>query len=439
MRKVIPYLKVEYFKELHEKIIFESALEYISKYNSPPSVAAIEIALEENKNITENSYELALESLSNIEKNNEAINEDWLVRATEKFCQERAIHNAILDSIHIIDGKNKNQTKGAIPDLLSKALSVSFDTNIGHDYIDDSDRRYEFYNNKEEKIPFDIDLLNKITNGGLSAKTLNVIMAGTGVGKSLAMCHMAAACLSQNLNVLYITLEMAEERIAERIDANLLNIPIQELANISKDSYARKISRLKDNVKGKLIIKEYPTSTASSIHFRNLINELALKKSFYPNILFIDYINICSSSRLKHGANVNSYSYIKAIAEELRALAIEFKIPIVSATQTTRSGFSSSDPELQDTSESFGLPATADLMLALTSTEELAALNQIMIKQLKNRYSDISKNKRFIVGIEASKMRLFDANETAQRNMMEENRTENDRKDKFKQIRVGSN
>jgi len=341
--------------------------------------------------------------------------EEWLYEQTEKFCQERALHNAILDSIHILDGKEKTKGKGSIPQLLTDALSVSFDPAVGHDYIDDADKRYEFYHKTEKRIPFDLEYFNKITKGGMPQKTLNVVLAGTGVGKSLFMCHVAASSLSQNYNVLYVTLEMAEERIAERIDANLLNIKIDELETLPKDSFERKIERLKQSVKGKLIIKEYPPVSAGSNHFRSLMNELWLKKNFRPDILIVDYLNLCSSSRIKLGSNVNSYSFIKAIAEELRGLAVEFKIPILTATQTTRSGYSSTDPGLEDTSESFGLPATADFMFAMIATEEMEKLNQVMVKQLKNRYNDPTSNKRFIVGIDRPKMRLYDVEQSAQK------------------------
>jgi len=338
----------------------------------------------------------------------------WLVDRTEKFCQEKAIYNAVLGSISILDGKDKTHDKGQIPKILSDALSVSFDASVGHDYLENSDERYEFYHRKEERIPFDLDYFNKITKGGLPVKTLNIALAGTGVGKSLFMCHVAAGCMVQGKNVLYITMEMAEEKIAERIDANLLNVSVDDLVNLPKDLYDKKIARIREKTVGKLIIKEYPTATASSTHFRTLLNELNLKKSFVPDIIFVDYLNICCSSRIKAGANVNSYTYVKAIAEELRGLAVEFGVPIVSATQTTRSGFTSSDPGLEDTSESFGLPATADLMFALISSEELEELGQIMVKQLKNRYSDPTINKRFTLGIDRAKMRLYDVEQSGQ-------------------------
>jgi len=351
--------------------------------------------------------------IDNLQASDDSSKLEWLIELTEKFCQEKALHNAILESIHILDEKS-DKTKGAIPKILSDALSVSFDPNIGHDYIEDASKRFDFYHQVEKRIPFDLDFFNRITKGGLPTKTLNIALAGTGVGKSLFMCHVAAGALSQNYNVLYITLEMAEEKIAERIDANLLNVKLDDLANLPKDTYERKISRIKENIKGKLIIKEYPTASAGSIHFRTLLNELAIKKNFKPDIVFIDYLNICASARLKHGANVNSYSYIKAIAEELRGLAVEFKVPIVSATQTTRSGYTNTDPGLEDTSESFGLPATADFMFALITSEELEKLNHIMVKQLKNRYNDPTLNKRFVVGVDRSKMKLYDVEAAAQ-------------------------
>jgi len=368
----------------------------------------------------EDDYKKCFELVDELKSSTEVSRQDWLAEQTEKFCQEKALHNAILESIQILDEKSKtDKSKGSIPQILSDALSVSFDPNIGHDYIENAEQRYQFYHTIEKRVPFDLDYFNRITKGGLPQKTLNIALAGTGVGKSLFMCHMAASCLSQNLNVLYITMEMAEEKIAERIDANLLNVKLEDLGNLPKDVYDRKISRLKENIKGKFIIKEYPTASASSTHFRNLLNELSLKKNFKPDIIFIDYLNICASARIKHGANVNSYSYIKAIAEELRGLAVEFCVPIMSATQTTRTGFSNTDPGLEDTSESFGLPATADMMFALITSEELESLNQIMVKQLKNRYNDPTLNKRFAIGVDRSKMRLYDIEQSAQKNIVD--------------------
>lgn len=398
--------------------MFEEVQKYVLKYNQLPTSEAIHIAISDRENLFEDDFKKCSSLLTEVVSDTTESNTQWLLEETEKFCQEKAIHNAILESIQILDEKEKNtQGKGAIPQILSDALSVSFDPNIGHDYIENAEERFEFYHRIEKRVPFDLDYFNRITKGGLPQKTLNIALAGTGVGKSLFMCHMAAASLMQNLNVLYITLEMAEEKIAERIDANLLNVRLDDLAVMPKDTYKRKMERLKENVKGKLIVKEYPTASASSIHFRNLLNELSLKKHFKPDMIFIDYLNICASARIKHGANVNSYSYIKAIAEELRGLAVEFKVPIMSATQTTRTGFTNSDPGLEDTSESFGLPATADFMFALISTEEMESLNQIMVKQLKNRYNDPTLNKRFVLGIDRAKMRLYDAEQTAQTNI----------------------
>ena len=414
MRKVLPFLLREYFTDVTEKIIYDEISSFANTYNSTPTVEAIGLAIKEKRNLTDEQVEGSLAYLEEIRKDTEQPKIEWLVDKTEKFCQEKAIYNAVLNSISILDGKDKTHDKGAIPKILSDALAVSFDSSIGHDYLEDSDERFEFYHRKEERIPFDLDYFNKITKGGLPAKTLNIALAGTGVGKSLFMCHVAAGCMSQGKNVLYITMEMAEEKIAERIDANLLNVSVDDLMELPKDMYDRKVQRVREMTTGKLIIKEYPTASASSTHFRTLLNELNLKRNFVPDIIFIDYLNICCSSRLKAGANVNSYTYVKAIAEELRGLAVEFGVPIVSATQTTRSGYTSSDPGLEDTSESFGLPATADLMFALISSEELEALNQIMVKQLKNRYSDPTHHKRFVLGIDRSKMKLYDVEQDAQ-------------------------
>lgn len=355
--------------------------------------------------------------MDSLSKEDSTKEEKWLLDATEKFCQEKAVYNAIMESIQILDNKDPNRTKGAIPSILSDALSVSFDNRVGHDYIDMYSDRYDFYHRTEKRIPFDLEFFNKITNGGLPQKTLNIALAGTGVGKSLFMCHHAASCLSQNYNVLYVTLEMSEEKIAERIDANMLNLSMDELKKLPKDMYDSRMKRIKERVKGKLIIKEYPTASANASHFRALLNELKLKKNFKPDIIFIDYLNICASSRIKAGSNINSYTYIKAIAEELRGLAVEFNVPLVSATQTTRSGFVNSDPGLEDTSESFGLPATADLMFAIISTEELQNLNQLLIKQLKNRYNDPTANKRFTIGVDRAKMKLYDLEQSAQNNI----------------------
>jgi archaellum biogenesis ATPase FlaH len=366
---------------------------------------------------------------------------EWLLDATEKFCQEKAVYNAIMDSIQILDGKDTNRSKGSIPSLLSDALGVSFDPNVGHDYVDNFAERFDFYHRVEKRIPFDLEYFNKITKGGLPQKTLNIALAGTGVGKSMFMCHMSAAALLQNYNVLYITLEMAEERIAERIDANLLNVTLDDLMMMPKDMFEKRMGKLKEKVKGKLIIKEYPTASANASHFRALLNDLEMKKNFKPDIILIDYLNICASARIKAGANVNSFTYVKAIAEELRGLAMERKVPIMSATQTTRSGFSNSDPGLEDTSESFGLPATADFMFALISNEELEQLGQIMVKQLKNRYGDLNKYKRFTVGVDRSKMKFFDLEMKAQENVMQDQSVQSkpfdkQKYDKFKNLKV---
>ena len=412
-RKVIPFLQSEYFGESTERLLLNKIVDFVGEYNTIPTRESLLIELDRDDKIADGEFQSATEFVKNLTID-EKVQKEWLLDQTETFCQERAVYNAIMDSIQIIDGKDKDHGKGAIPDILTKALSVSFDTNIGHDFLEDYDDRFEFYHRKEERIPFDIELLNQITKGGLPRKSLNIILAGTGVGKSLAMCHMASANLMDGKNVLYITMEMAEEKIAERIDANLLNVSLDDLNTLPQQMYQKKVKRVKEKTLGKLIIKEYPTASAHVGHFRHVVNELGLKRNFTPDIIYIDYLNICMSQRIRAGSNVNSYTYIKAIAEELRGLAVEKNIPIVSATQTTRSGYSNSDPGLEDTSESFGLPATADLMLALVSTEELEDLDQIMVKQLKNRYSDPGSNKRFVVGIDRAKMRLFDADEEAQ-------------------------
>jgi replicative DNA helicase len=414
-RKILPFIKSEYFTDNTEKILFQEVEEYINHYKNLPTYESLVINFTESKTLTEQQVQDSIGMLREINsEKDERSDIAWLIDNTEKFCQDKAIYNAIMKSVKILDNKSDKDSKGSIPQLLSDALGVSFDSSVGHDYVEDADNRFDFYHRHETKIPFDLDIFNKITKGGLPTKTLNIALAGTGVGKSLFMCHVAGSCLSQGLNVLYITMEMAEERIAERIDANLLNIDISDLHAISKQDYDRKFSAMRVKTQGKLIIKEYPTAAASALHFRALLNELQLKKSFKPDIIFIDYLNICASARIKPGSNVNSYSYIKAIAEELRGLAVEFAVPIVSATQTTRSGFTSSDPGLEDTSESFGLPATADFMFALISTEELEQLNQIMIKQLKNRYNDPNTFKRFVVGIDRAKMKLYDVEQSAQ-------------------------
>jgi replicative DNA helicase len=420
-RKVLPFLMKEYFTTREYKIVFLEIHEYISQYDALPSLNALSIECQERTDLTEDQFKTIKEVLS--ELSNEKSEYNWLVDTTEKWCQERAIYLSLMESVKIADGQDSKRDRGAIPEILSQALGVSFDQNVGHDYIANSDDRFDFYHRKEDKIPFDLSYFNKITKGGLPNKTLNVALAGTGVGKSLFMCHMAAATLLQGRNVLYITLEMAEEKIAERIDANLLNIPIQKLADLPKVMFASKVKNLSKKTQGKLIIKEYPTAAAHVGHFKSLISDLALKKSIKPDIIFIDYLNICASQRYK-GSIVNSYTYVKAIAEELRGLAVEANVPIVSATQTTRSGFGSSDVDLTDTSESFGLPATADLMFALISTEELEEANQIMVKQLKNRYNDPTINKRFCIGIDRAKMRLYDVEETAQTDIIDKGNEE---------------
>ena len=417
-RKTIPFLKSEYFADFTEKTIFSEIENYVKKYNKFPSKEALLIDLSTRDNLNEEQFRQSEEYVKhlNIDADTQI---DWLFDQTEKFCQDKAIYNAIMKSINILDDKTGALSKGSIPQILSDALAVSFDTSIGHDFLEDYIPRYEFYHQKEKRIPFDIEYLNKITKGGLPNKTLNIALAGTGVGKSLFMCHCAAGNLMQNYNVLYITLEMAEERIAERIDANMLNVAIDDLEIMPKDVYEKKIARLQSKTTGKLIIKEYPTASAGSANFRHLLNELKIKRNFKPDIIYIDYLNICASSRIKMGANVNSYTYVKAIAEELRGLAVEFDVPIVSATQTTRSGYASSDVDLTDTSESFGLPATADFMFALISTEQLQELNQIMVKQLKNRYNDPSMFRRFVVGVDRPKMRLYDVEQSGQDDLLD--------------------
>jgi replicative DNA helicase len=415
LRKVLPFLKAEYFTDKIEKIIYEEIHKFTEIYNSTPTIEAIGLAIKERRNLSDEDLDKSKTYLHEIASfKDEESKVQWLTDKTEKFCQEKAIYNAVLTSISILDGKDKSHDKGAIPKVLSDALAVSFDNSVGHDYLENSNERFEFYHRKEERIPFDLDFFNKITKGGLPAKTLNIALAGTGVGKSLFMCHVAAGAMTQGKNVLYITLEMAEEKIAERIDANLLNITIDDLMDLPKEMYDKKVEKVRRMTTGKLIIKEYPTASASTTHFRTLLNELNLKKSFIPDIIFIDYLNICCSSRIKPGSNINSYTYVKSIAEELRGLAVEYGVPIVSATQTTRSGFTSSDPGLEDTSESFGLPATADLMFALISSEELEQLGQIMVKQLKNRYADPTHYKRFTLGIDRAKMKLYDVEQSAQ-------------------------
>jgi archaellum biogenesis ATPase FlaH len=416
-RKVIPFIKTDYFEDQSNKILFEEISSFIVKYDELPSKEAVTIEVENRPDLTEASYKEVSKILSYLEK--EPADFDWLMDTTEKWCRDRAIYLALMESISLADGGDDKKGRDAIPSILSDALAVSFDNHVGHDYLLDYEERYALYHRKEEKIPFDLEYFNKITKGGLPNKTLNIALAGTGVGKSLFMCHMASACLMQGKNVLYITCEMAEEKIAERIDANLLNVNIQDITDLPKQMFDSKVTNISKKTQGHLIIKEYPTASAHAGHFRSLLNELALKKSFRPDIIFIDYLNICMSSRYRGNSNINSYTFVKAIAEELRGLAVESNVPIVSATQTTRSGYGSSDVELTDTSESFGLPATADLMFALISTEELEGLGQIMVKQLKNRYNDPTINKRFVVGIDRAKMRLYDCEQSAQNDILD--------------------
>ena len=421
-RKVLPFIRTEYFTDYTEKVVFEEICQFIFKYNKLPTQEILNVEIENRSDLNENTYKEVVEYIAKLDTS--LLDTSWLCDTTEKWCRDKAIYLALMESISIVDGKDSKKSKDAIPSILSDALAVSFDTNVGHDYLHDYEERYEFYHQKEDKIPFDLEFFNKITKGGLPNKTLNIALAGTGVGKSLFMCHFAASTLLQGRNVLYITMEMAEERIAERIDANLLNVNIQEITNLPRQMFETKVTNIAKKTQGTLIIKEYPTASAHSGHFKSLLNELALKKSFKPDIIFIDYLNICASSRYKGNLSVNSYSYIKAIAEELRGLAVEFNVPIVSATQTTRSGYGSSDVELTDTSESFGLPATADLMFALIGTEELEELGQIMVKQLKNRYNDPTINKRFVVGIDRAKMRLYDCEQSAQADILDSGQEE---------------
>ena len=419
-RKVLPFIKGDYFSDRTERTVFEEIQKFVDKYNDLPNRNALEVELDSRNDLNEDDYKRVLSVVKELEEDDNT-NFDWLVETTEDFCKDKAVYNAIVDGIKIIDGTDKDRGVDALPSILTEALAVGFDNRVGHDYLCDADSRFEFYHKVEDKIPFDLDFFNRITKGGLPQKTLNIALAGTGVGKSLFMCHMAANCLSQNRSVLYITLEMAEERIAERIDANLMNISIDDLHELPKQMYDTKMDKITKSTNGHLVIKEYPTASAHSNHFRGLIKELAIKKSFKPDIIFIDYLNICASSRFKANGNVNSYMYIKAIAEELRGLAVETNVPIMSATQTTRSGFSNSDVGLEDTSESFGLPATADLMFALISNEELDELNQIAVKQLKNRYNDPTTNKRFVIGIDRAKMKLYDVEGSEQQGLADSN------------------
>ena len=417
-RRTLPYLKSEYFHDRLQRIVYQEIDKFINKYNTLPTKEALTLEMDSRDDMSDEEFSNSSSLISSLD--GEEADKQWLTDTTEKWCQEKAIYNAIMNSIAILDGNDKKNDKGAIPELLSDALGVSFDPNIGHDFLENSDERYDFYHRIEERVPFDLEYLNKITKGGLPKKSLNIILAGTGVGKSLAMCHMASANLIDGKNVLYITMEMAEEKIAQRIDANLLNVTLDDLEALSKDMYDKKIERVRGKTSGKLIVKEYPTASAGSGHFRHLLNELRLKRSLVPDIIYVDYLNICTSSRIKSGAQVNSYTLVKAIAEELRGLAVEFNIPLVSATQTTRSGYSNSDVGLEDTSESFGLPATADFMVALISSEELEDLGQIMVKQLKNRYGDPNMYKRFVVGVDRAKMRLFDCEQTAQEDIIDD-------------------
>ena len=429
-RKVIPFIRSDYFEQRTEKIIFEEIVEFITKYDSAITIEALNIETENRSDLTETEIKEVRDINNSLTES--VVDGQWLLDTTEKWCRDRAIYLALMESIHIADGNDEKKNRDAIPSILSDALAVSFDNNIGHDYLNDYEQRYDIYHRKEDLIPFDLEYFNKITKGGIPNKTLNIALAGTGVGKSLFMCHVAASILLQGKNVLYITLEMAEEKIAERIDANLLNVPIQDIVELPQMMFDKKVNAIAKKTQGTLIIKEYPTASAHSGHFKSLLQELALKKSFKPDIIFIDYLNICASSRYRQNASVNSYSFIKAIAEELRGLAVEANLPIVSATQTTRSGFASSDVDLTDTSESFGLPATADLMFALISTEELEGLNQIMVKQLKNRYNDPTIFKRFVVGIDRAKMRLYDVEQSAQEDIVDSGQEENTFKERPK-------
>ena len=424
-RKVIPFLSDEYFSDKTERVIFTSIRDFVNSYNGVPTKEVLHISLSDRKDLTEDEYNKTTEIINSFSNREE--NVEWLVDQTEKFCKDKSVYNAIMESIHIIDGKS-TKTENSIPEILSDALAVSFDTHIGHDYIEDSEERYESYHKTESRVPFDLEFFNIISNGGTPQKTLNVILAGTGVGKSLFMCHHAANCLTPNLNVLYITCEMAEEKIAERIDANLMDITLDDLKELPKEMYDKKLNRAVSNISGKLIVKEYPTATANANHFRILLDELKIKKRFIPDIIFIDYLNICASSRLKTGGNVNSYTYIKSIAEELRGLAVENNVPVFTATQTNRSGFTNTDVGLEDTSESFGLPATADFMFAIISTEELEEQGQVLVKQLKNRYNDAFSNKKFVVGITRAKMKLSDVKKEEQVSLVDTNQNykEND-------------
>lgn len=418
LRKTLPFLKEEYFNNRIDRIVYTFISEYVKKYNNCPSKTALLVEADTGTGLNQEEHEQIVDSIGKLKEDN--TDRQWLLDQTEKFCQDRAIYNAIMSSIQILDGRDTKNNKGSIPAILSDALAVSFDSHIGHDFLEDYEKRYEFYHKKEIRVPFDLEYFNRITKGGLPNKTLNVALAGTGVGKSLFMCHCAASNLIAGSNVLYITLEMSEEKIAERIDANLLNVQVDELTVLPRDAYEKKVNRVREKTVGKLIIKEYPTASAGANHFRHLLNELRLKRGFAPDIIYVDYLNICASARLKYGANVNSYTYIKSIAEEIRGLAVEFNVPIVTATQTTRSGYSNTDIGLEDTSESFGLPATADLMFALISSEELQDLGQMLVKQLKNRYNDPAIHRKFVIGVDRSKMKLFDVEQHAQEDIIDD-------------------
>lgn len=431
MRRVLPFVRPEYFGDNTDRLVYNSIQSFIEDYNSLPSAEALEIAVQKT-NIAEQDFREVTAVIQSL--TDEPANADWLITETERWCKDRAIYNAILKSIEIIDGRNKQMTADALPSLLQEALGVAFDNSVGHDYLADWASRYDFYHRIENRLPFDLDMLNKITNGGLPSKTLNVVLAGTGVGKSLFMCHVAAASLSQGKNVLYITMEMAEERIAERIDANLMNLPMDELHDLPRQMFDNRIDRIKNKTEGRLIIKEYPTAGAHSGHFKSLLNELSLKQRFRPDIIMVDYLNICASARFKNAQAANSYMYIKAIAEELRGLAVEHDVPILTATQTTRSGYGNTDVELTDTSESFGLPATADLMIALISTEELEALNQILVKQLKNRYNDPTSNRKFVIGVDRARMKLYDVEARAQATIIDSG--QDDEETDFRNLRA---
>jgi archaellum biogenesis ATPase FlaH len=443
MRKVLPFIKDEYFSVEEDRLLYKEIKQFVLKYNNLPTYDALMIEIDSLAGLKEDQVKTIKQTIKEINEDAIDTNIDWLTDNTEKFCQEKAIYHAIMTSIEIMNNKNGSLSKGAIPQLLSDALGISFDPNVGHDYLEGFNDRYDYYHKVMERIPFDLDFFNKITRDGLPKKTLNVALAGTGVGKSLFMCHVAASCMSQGKNVLYITLELAEEEVGKRIDANLMNTAFDDLMAMPKAIYDKKASMLRSKTDGKLIIKEYPTAGASTIHFKALLNELNLKKSFKPDIIFIDYLNICMSARVKPGGSVNSYTYIKSIAEEIRGLAVEHEVPIVTATQTTRSGFSNSDVDLTDTSESFGLPATADFMFALINTEDLEALGQIMVKQLKNRYNDPTMNKRFVIGVDRSKMKLYDVEQSAQTDISDSgqekpvfDKSNTANRDKFKRLKV---